>query len=70
MRLNALLEAWQRLSSRERLLAGLACGALLLVVLRYGVVAPYMAYTAQLEERTPARRAAPGKNAAATGPRR
>ena len=51
MRLNALLEAWQRLSSRERLLAGLACGALMLVVLRYGVVAPYMAYTAQLEER-------------------
>ena len=29
-----------------------------------------MAYTAQLEERTRARRAAPGKNAAATGPRR
>lgn len=51
MRLNALLEAWQRLSSRERLLAGLACGALLLVVLRYGVVAPYLVYTAQLEER-------------------
>ncbi len=51
MRLNALLEAWQRLSSRERILAGLACGALMLVVFRYGVVAPYMAYTAQLEER-------------------
>ena len=51
MRLNALLETWRRLSARERLLAGLACGALMLVVLRYGVVAPYMAYTAQLEER-------------------
>ena len=31
MRLAALREAWQRLSARERLLAGLACGALLLV---------------------------------------
>ena len=51
MRLAALLEAWQRLSARERLLAGLACGALMLVVLRYGVIAPYLAYTAQLEER-------------------
>ena len=51
MRLNALREAWQRLSARERLLAGLACGALVLVALRYGVVAPYLAYTAQLEER-------------------
>ncbi len=51
MRLAALREAWQRLSARERLLAGLACGALMLVVLRYGVVAPYLAYTAQLEER-------------------
>lgn len=51
MRLDALLDTWRRLSSRERLLAGLACGALMLVVLRYGVVAPYLAYTAQLEER-------------------
>jgi len=51
MRLDALREAWQRLSARERLLAGLACGALMLVVLRYGVVAPYLAYTTQLEER-------------------
>ena len=50
MRLDVLLDAWQRLSARERLLAGLACGALLLVVLRYGVVAPYLVYTAQLEE--------------------
>ena len=51
MRLDTLREAWQRLSARERILAGLACGALLLVALRYGVVAPYLAYTAQLEER-------------------
>ena len=51
MRLDALREAWQRLSARERTLAGLACGALLLVALRYGVVAPYLAYTTQLEER-------------------
>ena len=51
MRLDALREAWQRLSTRERILAGLACGALMLVVLRYGVIAPYLAYTAQLEER-------------------
>ncbi len=51
MRRNALLKAWQRLSSRERVLASLACGALMLVVLRYGVVAPYLAYTTQLEER-------------------
>ena len=45
MRLDALLEAWQRLSARERTLAGLACGALVLVVLRYGVMTPYLAYT-------------------------
>ncbi len=51
MRLNTLLDAWRRLSARERLLAGLACGTLMLVALRYGVVAPYLAYTAQLEER-------------------
>ena len=51
MRLDALWEAWQRLSARERLLAGLACGALMLVVLRYGVIAPYLVYTTQLEER-------------------
>ena len=51
MRLDALREAWQRLAARERLLAGVACGALLLVVLRYGVVAPYLAYSAQLEAR-------------------
>ena len=51
MRLDALREAWQRLSARERTLAGLACGALALVVLRYGVIAPYLAYSTQLEER-------------------
>ena len=51
MRLDALRAVWQRLSARERLLAGLACGALLLVALRYGVVAPYLAYTTQLEAR-------------------
>ena len=51
MRLDALWEAWQRLSARERTLAGLACGALMLVVLRYGVMTPYLAYTTQLEER-------------------
>ncbi len=51
MRLGALREAWQRLSARERTLAGLACGALVLVVLRYGALAPYLAYTTQLEER-------------------
>ena len=50
MRLDALLEAWQRLSFRERILAGLTCGALMLVGLRYGVIAPYLAYTTQLEE--------------------
>ncbi len=50
MRLDALLDAWQRLSARERTLAGLACGALVLVVLRYGVMTPYLAYTTQLEE--------------------
>ncbi len=52
MRLDGLWEAWQRLSTRERVLAGLACGALLLVVLRYGVIAPYLVYTTQLGERT------------------
>ncbi len=50
MRLDTLRKAWQRLSARERVLAGLACGALILVGLRYGLIAPYLAYTTQLEE--------------------
>ena len=50
MRLGGLWAVWQRLSARERTLAGLALGALLLVGIRYGIIAPYLSYTAQLEE--------------------
>jgi general secretion pathway protein M len=45
-----LAQLWQRFSARERLLAGLAGAALLLVIVRYGVVGPYLQYTAALEE--------------------
>lgn len=45
-----LMQLWSRLSARERTLAGAACVALSLVVLRYGIVEPYLAYTARLEE--------------------
>ncbi len=45
-----LKQFWQRLAARERVLAGAAVLALLLVVVRYGIVEPYLAYTARLEE--------------------
>jgi general secretion pathway protein M len=45
-----LVQLWQRLSARERLLAGFAGLALVLVVVRYGIVGPYLDYTASLEE--------------------
>ncbi|MBI3248723.1 MAG: type II secretion system protein M [Deltaproteobacteria bacterium] len=45
-----LVQLWQRLSPREQLLAGLAGLALFLVVVRYGVVGPYLDYTSALEE--------------------
>jgi len=45
-----IAQLWQRLSARERMLAGMAFLALLLVIGRYGVMNPYFAYTASLEE--------------------
>jgi len=45
-----LKQLWQRLSARERVLGGVALLALLLVVIRYGIVESYLAYTAHLEE--------------------
>lgn len=45
-----LKQLWQRLSARERVLAGAALLVLLLLVVRYGIVEPYLAYTARLEE--------------------
>lgn len=45
-----IVQVWQRLSARERLLAGFAVLALLLVVVRYGVISPYLDYTASLDE--------------------
>jgi Tfp pilus assembly protein PilO len=49
MRLGTVWAAWQRLSARERRLAGVAVGALLLVGIRYGIIGPYLSYTARLE---------------------
>ncbi|HKA56894.1 MAG TPA: type II secretion system protein GspM [Candidatus Binatia bacterium] len=43
-------QLWQRLAARERVLAGAALLALLLVVVRYGIIEPYLTYTAHLEE--------------------
>jgi general secretion pathway protein M len=45
-----LAQLWQRFSARERLLAGVAGLALLLVIVRYGVISPYLDYSAALEE--------------------
>lgn len=45
-----LKQLWQRLAARERVLAGAALLALLLLLVRYGMVEPYLAYTARLEE--------------------
>ena len=45
-----IAQLWQRLSARERLLAGMALLALVLVIVRYGVISPYLAYTTSLEE--------------------
>jgi len=45
-----LKQLWQRLSARERVLAGAALLAVLLVVVRYGIVEPYLTYTVHLEE--------------------
>ena len=48
--MRPLIQIWQRLSTRERFLAGLAGGFLLLVVIRLGVIDPFLAYSARLEE--------------------
>jgi len=45
-----LKQIWQRLAARERVLAGVALLALLLVAVRYGIIEPYLDYTAHLEE--------------------
>ena len=45
-----LKQIWQRLAARERVLAGVALLALVLVAVRYGIVEPYLEYTAHLEE--------------------
>lgn len=45
-----LAQLWQRLSARERLLGGFAGLALLLVIVRYGIISPYLDYAASLEE--------------------
>lgn len=45
-----IAQVWQRLSARERVLAGIAFLALLLVVVRFGVIGPYFDYTTSLEE--------------------
>jgi general secretion pathway protein M len=45
-----LKQFWQRLSARERVLASVALLALGLVIVRYGIIDPYLAYTARLEE--------------------
>ena len=48
--MRRLIEIWQRLSTRERVLAGVAAGFLLLVVIRLGIIEPFRAYSVRLEE--------------------
>jgi len=43
------MQLWQSRAPRERLLLGIAGVALLLVLLEYGIVKPYRAYTEELE---------------------
>ena len=43
------MQLWQSRVPRERLLLGIAGAALLLVLLEYGIVKPYRAYTEELE---------------------
>jgi type II secretory pathway component PulM len=49
--MRRVIQMWQRLSTRERLLAGAAGAFLVLVAIRFGIVDPYRAYTARLETR-------------------
>jgi len=49
-RIKQLKQLWQRLAARERILAGVVLSLLLLNALYYGIVRPYRAYTARLEE--------------------
>lgn len=49
--MRRIIQLWQRLSTRERLLAAAAGAFLVLVAIRFGIVDPYRAYTAGLEER-------------------
>lgn len=49
-RIKQLKQLWQRLAARERLLAGIVLSLLLLNALYYGIIRPYRAYTARLEE--------------------
>lgn len=48
--MRPLIQTWQRLSIRERVLAAVAGGFLLLVVIRLGVIEPFLVYSARLEE--------------------
>jgi len=47
--MQRIKQLWQSRAPRERLLLGMAGGALLLVVLVYGIVKPYRSYTEALE---------------------
>ena len=49
--MRRIIQIWQRLSTRERLLAGAAGAFLVLIAIRFGIVDPYRAYTARLEKR-------------------
>lgn len=48
--MRSVIQIWQRLSTRERVLAAVAGGFLLLVVIRLGVIEPFLVYSARLEE--------------------
>ena len=49
-RIKQLKQLWQRLAARERVLASVVLSLFLLNALYYGIVRPYRAYTARLEE--------------------
>lgn len=49
--MRRIIHIWQRLSTRERILAGAAGAFVVLVAIRFGIVDPYRAYAARLEKR-------------------
>ena len=49
--MRQIMQIWQRLSIRERILAGAAGAFLILVTIRFGIIDPYLRYSDGLTQR-------------------